>query len=203
MRMMLIFLCLCLLAGCGSFATPGEVGPQGPPGADGVNGAEGPQGPPGVGYANGSRLLVRGIAYEDGARMPLRLFDSELGVSCELRTASDGSSRCLPTDTSLIRYLDPACEELAVTQSACAPAPKFASQVLPAASACGTTYDGDDAVVIVRPVGEPIDGPTTVYTKNLLKGTCDQLVEVPAGAWFELGPSLAPEEFVSGSVQVL
>lgn len=60
----------------------------------GTAGAEDQRGP--VEPVSGSRLVVQAWEGADGSRLPVGLFDRELGVRCEPRLAADGVTRCLP-----------------------------------------------------------------------------------------------------------
>lgn len=67
---------------------------------------------------SGSRLEIRPIVYhgDDGSviRMGERIYDSELGVNCQLLPAADGVMRCLPygghITFNMLHYPSPDCD---------------------------------------------------------------------------------------------
>lgn len=64
---------------------------------------------------SGSRLKVRHWTGADGSRLPVGLYDAELGVDCAPRMAADGKVRCLPVglvETSEIYRLAEAYSDL-------------------------------------------------------------------------------------------
>lgn len=63
--------------------------------ACGVAGADDGRGP--LEARSGSRLKVRYWEGADGSRLPVGLYDTELGLDCEPMLTSDGVYRCLPT----------------------------------------------------------------------------------------------------------
>lgn len=86
-----------LAAGCGSIATEGPPGEQGPPGPAGEPGAPGPQGVPGRPAAkSGSRLRAFCVAGGDGSESCSGFRDPDHGgMHCDFRDV-DGEIRCTP-----------------------------------------------------------------------------------------------------------
>lgn len=76
MQAMMIVMSLMLAAGCGAAGAEDQRGPVEP--------------------VSGSRLVVEAWDGADGSRLPVGLYDRELGVRCAPGLAADGVTRCLP-----------------------------------------------------------------------------------------------------------
>ncbi len=80
---------------------------------------------------SGARLKVNYYAGSDGSKLPvLNMHDSQLGVDCSFQTATDGTTRCLPSGLSVSSwYADSGCTQpvgCLVSGAGCATAPKYA-----------------------------------------------------------------------------
>lgn len=140
-------------------------------------------------WSPGSRLKVRYVETEDGAKQFLGWFDTKRGESCVLYTYPDGSMRCLPTLDAIVGtyFSDPACATPLAhrTKATAAPAPKSAAKF------DGSTYR-------IYPVTGAFDG--TAYQSL---GSC--MAAPPSAAsnysFWAVGPEVAPTEFVAGTVK--
>jgi hypothetical protein len=97
------------------------------------NGAVGPQGP-GITQASGSRITIKQAVMvgTDGTRSPaiFSYYDNQLATGCTLQTATDGKTRCQPTDAVSADsgyFVDAACSIRMMYSASAACPPKYAS----------------------------------------------------------------------------
>jgi len=159
-------------------------------GADpsGGNGSTG-GGAPGGGNESGTRLKVRARVGADGSRQPIGWYDANLDTVCTWRKASDGTDRCLPDGVTANRFLDDACTQPILVQSACEPL-QFAI-VSEDPDSCGNRWR-------VYPAG-PAVTPATAYMRS---GANCIATAVPAGDLFSTNAEMAASMFVAATVEV-
>lgn len=221
MRILGIFLAACI-AGCGS---KGPAGPAGPAGPVGPQGATGPQGPAGVSSLdapiNGSRVVVHvtRMVGADGAQSPgyvgYQFYDTLLAVECDLRPATDGTTRCFPLHAGWGgEFLDSACTTpMASLPTACAPAYVVD---YPGPTNSGVCSNGAGSAYRVFQVGAavvPAKDPATGYDKfahlpagcSAPSASCPCLYDGtfagdPSLSWYAI-TELPPTDFVQFSPQ--
>ncbi len=129
---------------------------------------------------SGARLKVVWNQFEDGARQPASLFDSQRAEACEIEPLADGHVFCLPEPAVSASFADADCTQpLAVWDGQCTQ-PRYAID----RTACGDTRGA-----------YPIAGAsavTAVYDRSI--GSCTGPSSEPAGTTFDLGGALAAGE---------
>lgn len=139
----------------------------------------------------GSRIRLTYYAGDDGVKIRVGTYDSQLETACVFLSAADGVTRCLPSPIMIGgRFSDDACTIPVAYQFACSPTPAFVTvgDVAP----CSAIYH-------VYEPGAPWMGPT--YTKSA-DGAC-----APAGslaADYEallLGAEIQPDSFVGATLK--
>jgi hypothetical protein len=158
-----------VLAGCSDEIGPDPSGGTGASTANsmGGNGGEGATGggdaggssstggsTPGGGFESGERIKAKTLVGADGSRTPSGLYDSQLGIDCAWRGASDGQQRCLPVNYAFATiWADAACTiPVGTSNGTCGLPTHLLTQT-------GSCWDS----VRVFPVAGPYAG--TTYTK--------------------------------------
>lgn len=159
-------------------------------GGDGQGGAPSSSstGTPGGGFEAGSRLKVRAIVADDGARQPVGWFDSELGVECSFRPDAVGSTRCLPLAHNATYFADSGCNTPLVLLSCSA---TFAHAAV-SPGGCGPGQR-------IHTLGPSTTPPADVYIRT--GGNCVFGGQAPTGAWYSVGPELPTSTFVQAATQ--
>jgi hypothetical protein len=147
------------------------------------------------------RIELRVYQGADGSRLcTAQLFDRDLDIGCDLESATDGTTRCLPESVTARRvdlpqrdYSDPACSAplTLVTTTALCGAP-------PATEGYVTVYDFSAtcrATVATHVLGAPIDTP--VYTGT--PSSCTERALAPDTRRFMVGAETAPASFARAS----
>jgi hypothetical protein len=148
---------------------------------------------------SGSRLKAQYFNGSDGSKMFSNMYDTKLKVQCTYATASDGTSRCLPTGLGTVSntnyYSDEHCSQpvLAIPNVCTTPPPYVVT--------FGTDCTGT-TTFHVFPIGSMITPGTTLYvgSGSGATGTC---VAFPSkdlkGTIFSAGSELSPSQFVEGT----
>ena len=127
-------------------------------------------------FTAGTRLKVRTLTSDDGAKQQIGFFDSEVGVACTFGLASDGTQRCMPITQATLTtnfFGDISCTTR-VAISGCADVPAFARESV---GTCG-------AADFYQVTGAHSGG---VYVLN--GPTCSAVAAPPVGA-FDIGPAI-------------
>lgn len=129
---------------------------------------------------------------------PASFYDVARSTRCDVRTATDGVQRCLPTYRQVLAgFRDSSCTQpLSVTRvyrgpAMCAPSPPpaFASDyVYDPVAPCGGSFQ-------VKPVLGPFSGPVYAGTPERCSPLPQDLVEL-----YELGAVIAPTEFEAATI---
>lgn len=138
---------------------------------------------------SGTRLKVRARVGADGSRQPIGWYDANLDTVCTWRKASDGTDRCLPDGITANRFLDDACTQPIMVQSACEPL-QFAI-VSEDPDSCGNrwrVYHAGPAVT-----------PASAYMRS---GANCIATAVPAGDLFATNAEMPASMFVAATVEV-
>lgn len=141
-------------------------------------------------FESGTRLRAKVFDGGDGAVVFERWFDSELGVDCDQRLATDGAERCLPAMQPGFAYLDAGCADPVVAFDACAgPTPKMITKAdYPEGCAAAPP-------AIAYEVGAAVT-PEVVYFLDASTGSCSSAA--PGNTtYFRRGAVVPPEKFVA------
>jgi len=149
-----------------------------------------------------SRLKAQYFAGTDGSKAFASMYDTQLKVSCAYVTASDGTSRCLPTGLSSVAstsyYSDSHCSQPILNiPSVCTTPPPYVTTF-------GTDCSGT-TTFHVFPSASVFTVGSDVYVGggSGATGTC---VAVSAsgstGTWYATGAELPPSKFVEGTLQL-
>lgn len=142
-------------------------------------------------FESGTRLRARVFDGGDGAVLFRGWFDTDLGVDCGQRRATDGADRCLPAVQPGFGFLDAACTEPVIALDACAgPAPKFVTKADAPTEQCAPAPPA-----VAYEVGAPVT-PDAVYFLDVATGTC---LSGPLGdgPYFRRGAVVPPEKFAA------
>ncbi len=141
---------------------------------------------PGGGFESGGRLKARTLVGSDGARSPAGWVDSALSVECQWGKASDGQTRCLPSNHAIATYYaDAACTVPVLLTSCGSP-----THVYVPTDSCNSSFR-------VYPVTGSYSG---AYHQRLDASTCIQ-VNTTTGA-LTTGAEMSPEAFVAATVEI-
>ncbi len=145
-------------------------------------------------YQSGTRIKVQRYVGADGSSSPIGLYDSQLKVPCAWATASDGTTRCLPTGSAyqglhIPVFVDSGCSLplLALPTPGPCTLPTYASSTVSLTAACSSGLS-------MFSVGSVFTGP--VYTGT--PGSCTAGTGLAGTTYYSLAP-LMPSEFVEGT----
>ncbi len=146
--------------------------------------------------ASGDRLKARWRVGTDGARQFIGLYDAELDADCIWGGMADGSQRCVPAtekDSGDVGsyYADEGCVNALVLAPLCdGPEPRFGVEMF--GYACGLDWH-------MYEVGARWDGH--VWQQPPGNACVPSVLPKGYGVW-ATGREMAPEEFVSGTVEI-
>lgn len=157
---------------------------------------------------SGTRLLNRYAMADDGARIPLGIFDTRLNTECVFSEAEDGKQRCLPAAMASITppeflnaatggaealYRDNACTDRVAFSSLCQPP----AQYIRYSDTCGSRTRIAQAVEFSLP-------PALYQRSN--NGSCGMVstsyVYFKQQRLYSFGSAVAPDEFVAAVVML-
>jgi hypothetical protein len=150
---------------------------------------------------SGSRLKVQYFKGSDGSKTFNGMYDTQLKHPCTFATASDGTSRCLPTGLGTTSntgyYSDSHCSQPVLNiPTVCTTPPPYISTL-------GTDCSGATTVHIY-PAGATFTPATDLYigTGSGATGTCTAFPskDIKAGTWYSAGTELPPSTFVQGTL---
>ncbi len=171
--------------GTGGNTTSAGASGEGGTGAHGEGAAAAGGGVPGGGFESGSRLKAQTLVGQDGSRSPTGWYDSEMGVACVFRKASDGQTRCLPNGPTIIYYSDDTCATPMVVAT-CAPG----GHALLIEDSC-------TGAARVFPIGGSIS-PANAYVK--VGASCTNVVD-PAPPIYSVGAEIPASSFVGTTLE--
>lgn len=156
-----------------------------------VPGTGGEGGENAIRYRSGSRLKVV-VRRAATAETPVGVFDSALGLRCNVGVATDARLRCVPESDGFIVYTDPACASPIVSPwtGSCGAAEAPSAVIEPVLQAGCTP-----SMSRVFAVGGPIAKPTGSYYTRQPDGSCVEGGLFTSGiATFALGAEIQASE---------
>lgn len=170
---------------------------------DPIDGDAGPDGGGETSYAcierSGSRLRRVVRENSDGSEQFLRLFDAEIGETCNFGKASDGSLRCIPfadgspVTVGRVVFSDVQCQ-IRVAELAVQPGP-----VAPRILQDLRNPDGCGLIATHHALGERVSvTPGTTQLFSLDGEACNAFAALP-NAYFQITGDVPPEDLVLGT----
>jgi len=147
----------------------------------------------------GHPVLQTGLDVQFGGNGPPSLdqfVDATSGADCDVQTATDGKSRCLPTyQANDIAYSDAACTAplLVLSTASCATTPTAPPPFV-------TTSDATTQQIHVLPVGAQVTPAQIWVQQSGPPASCTPSQVMSSTTYYSLGPEVAPSRFAEVTV---
>jgi hypothetical protein len=148
-------------------------------------------------YRSGTRIKMKMMVSEDGARVFQGNYDSQRGEECNFQPAVDGVTRCLPVSYSYASlFLDAACTLPVFVTSAAACPPKYLAEVT--TDTCPSTYRFG-AFYLASQVS-PL--PALVYGKTTTGCSTGRPVSADSAVYERSGSPIPPTSFQQATLSI-